>query len=55
MVQLGLTADFKRQFLQWNGATVHMKDASNLLGKSDITKHEMRKVLMQTAEPASYR
>ena len=25
MVQLGLTANFKRQVLQWYGATVHMK------------------------------
>ena len=24
VVQLGLTADFKRQVLQWGGATVHM-------------------------------
>ena len=32
MVQLGLTADFKRQVLQWDGATVHMKDPRSLLG-----------------------
>ena len=25
MVQLGLTDDFKRQVLRWDGATVHMK------------------------------
>ena len=44
MVQLGLTANFKRQVLQWDGATVHMKEPRNLIGKSDLTKREMRKV-----------
>ena len=53
MVYLGLTADFKRQVLQWNSATVHMRDPRYFLGKSDLTKHEMREVVMQTAEPAS--
>ena len=53
MVQIGLTADFKRQFFQWDDATWHMKEPSNLLGKSDLTKREMREVVMQTAEPAS--
>ena len=53
MVHLGLTSNFKRQFLKWDGATVHMKDPSNLLGKSYLTKREMRKVVMQTPEPAS--
>ena len=48
MVQLGLIADFKRQVLQWDGATVHMKETINLLGKSNITKHEMSEVVMQT-------
>ena len=37
MVQLGLTADFKRQLLQWNGAIVHRKESRNLLGQSDLT------------------
>ena len=32
MVQLGLTADFKRQVLQWDGTTVPMKEPSGLLG-----------------------
>ena len=49
MVQLGLMADFKRQILQWDGATIHMKESSNLLGQSYLTKHKMRKVVMQTA------
>ena len=53
MVQLGFTADFKPQALQWDDATVHMKEPSSLLGKLDLTKREMRKVVMQTAEPAS--
>ena len=53
MVQLGLTAEFNRQVLQWDGTTVHMKDTRNLLGQSDLTKREMREVVMQTAEPAS--
>ena len=35
MVQLDLTADFKRQFLQRDGTTLHMKDPINLLGQSD--------------------
>ena len=31
MVKLGLTDDFNRQFLQWDGATLHMKEPSGLL------------------------
>ena len=38
MVHLGLPADFKRQFLQWDGANVHIKESSNFLGQSDLTK-----------------
>ena len=53
MVHLGLTADFKRQVIQWDGTTVRMKESRSLLGRSDLTKREMRKVVMQTAEPAS--
>ena len=49
MAQLGLQADFKHQVLQWDGATVHMKEPSGLLGKSDLNKCEMREVVMQTA------
>ena len=52
MVQLGLTSDFKRQVFQWDGATVHMKEPSSLIGKSDLSKRKMREVVMQTAEPA---
>ena len=55
IVHLGLTADFKHQGFQWYGATVHMKEPSSLLGQSDLTKREMREVVMQTSEPASTR
>ena len=55
MVQIGLMAYFKRQALQWYGATVHMKDPSSFLGQSYITKNNMHKVFMQTVEPASTR
>ena len=50
MVQLGLTADFKREVLQCNGATVHMKEPRILLGQSNLTKREMREVVMQNSE-----
>ena len=53
MVKLGPTADFKHQVLQWDGATIHMKEPSGLLGKSDLNKRNMRKVVILTAEPAS--
>ena len=53
MVQLGLTDDFKCQVLQWDGASIHMKESRNLLGESNITKREMREVVMQNAEPDS--
>ena len=55
MVQLGLTAEFKRQVLQWNGATVHMKEHICLIGKSGLNKSEMHEVVMQTIEPDSIR
>ena len=55
MVKLGLTSDFKRQVLQWDGATVQMKDSSNLLRQSDLTKHEMWEVIMQTVDPSPTR
>ena len=53
MVQLGLTAAFKRQVLQWDGATVPMNEPSSLGVKSDLTSRNVRVVVMQTAEPAS--
>ena len=55
MVQLGLTAKFKRQVLQWDGATVHMKEPIVLIGKSNLTKRKICEVVIQTTEPASTR
>ena len=55
MVQLGLTANFKRQLLQWDGNTVHMKEPISLLGISGLAKRYMCKVVIQTAEPSSTR
>ena len=55
MVQLGILANFKCQFLQWYGITVTMKEPSGLLGETDITSREIRKVEMQTSEPVSTR
>ena len=55
MVQLDLTDDFKRQALQWDSTTVHMKGPSSFFGKYNLNKRKMRKVVMQTAEPASTR
>ena len=53
MVQLGLTADFNHQVLQWDGATLHMKEPSSMIGQHDLNKHKMREVVMQSSEPAS--
>ena len=55
MVQLCPSANFRRQFLQWDGATLPMKEPSGLIGKSDSSKRKMRKVVMHTAEPGSTR
>ena len=52
MVQLGLPAYFKHQFLQWDGAAVTMKGMSR---QSDITSRNMHKVVMHTSEPVSTR
>ena len=53
MVQLGLSVNFKRQFIQWDGVTVPMKEPSGLIGKSDLTIRDMREVVMHTSEPVS--
>ena len=53
MVHVGLTDNFKHQVLQWDGSTLHIKESSNLLGQSDLTKSKMSEVEMQTAEPVS--
>ena len=53
MVQLGLLANSKCQVLPWYGATLTMKVPGCLLGPSDITSCEIRKVVIQIAEPVS--
>ena len=53
MVQLGILAEFKHKILQWDGAKVPMKEPSCMLGKTDITSHEMCEVVIQTKEPVS--
>ena len=52
MVQLVLLVDFKCKVLQQDGITVPMKEPIDMIGKSDLTSHEMSKVDMQTAESA---
>ena len=49
MVKLGLLANFEHQVLQWDGATVPMKESRRLLGKSYLTSLNMCEVVMQTA------
>ena len=53
MAQLGLMDNFKRKVLQRDGTNVHMKDPSNFLGQPDLSKREMREVIMQNSEPDS--
>ena len=55
MVQLCPSANFRRQFLQWDGATLPMKEPRNLLGKPYLTSCDMREVEIQTTEPVSTR
>ena len=52
MVKLFLTDDFKRQFLQWDGATLPMEKPIGLLGNSDLSKRKICEVVKQTSEPA---
>ena len=55
MVKLGLLENFKHQVLQWDGSTVHMMEPIGLLGKSNLNKHDICKLVIQTKEPASTR
>ena len=55
MVQLGLSPDFNIQLLQRDGFTVPMKEPRCLIGKTDTTSCEMRKLAMQTEEEFSTR
>ena len=52
MVHLSLTANYKRQVLQWGVATVHIKEPSSVLEQSNPIKREIREVVMQNAETA---
>ena len=55
MAHLGLMADFKRQVIQWDGAELLMNEQRSFLGQFVLTGHDMRKMVMQTTEPASTR
>ena len=46
MVQLGMTVDFSRQVLQWDGAAVLMKQPIVLLRQKNLISQEMRRVFM---------
>ena len=49
MVKMGLSSNFKRQVIQWDGDKVPMKEPRGLLGQTDLTSRKMRKVVMQTS------
>ena len=49
MVELDLKAYFGRQITEWNKTMVLMNDPGNLIGQLDLTKREIREVVMQTA------
>ena len=53
MIQLGPKDEFGRQIIEWDDAVIPMKEPDNFLGKHDLTKRDMQKVVMQTAQPAS--
>ena len=55
MVNLGLTADFKRQVLLLDGTSVPMKETSILIRKKNLTSRNIREVVMHTSKPASTR
>ena len=53
MLHICLKDYFKHKCLQWDGATVHMNNPSSFLGRYNLTKREMCKLVMQNSEPAS--
>ena len=55
VVHLGIKAYFKSQVLQWYVTTVHINEPISFLEQSDLTKRNMREVVIQAAEPASTR
>ena len=46
MVQLGLKANFESQILEWDEAVIFKKYQGNFLGQYDLTKHNIREVVM---------
>ena len=50
MAHLGLVANFKRQVLQWDGATVPMKNPINLICQTYLRSCDIFEVVIQTAE-----
>ena len=55
ILQLGLSANFKDQILEWGGNTVMMKEPSGILGQTDLTSRDMSKVVINSTEPVSTR
>ena len=53
MLQLCLLTDFKSQVLQWDVASVPMKEPLGQLGQRDQNSCEMREVEMQTTKKVS--
>ena len=48
MVQLGLVTDFNNKYLAWDDDVVPMKDTRNLLGKTNLTKCDIKEVVTHT-------
>ena len=48
MVKMGLSSNFKRQVIQWDGDKVPMKEPRGLLGQTYLTICEMREGIIQT-------
>ena len=55
MVQLGILDDFKHHVLKWDGDKVPMKESRGMIGKTDLTSHDIHEVVTQTAEPVPTR
>ena len=53
MVQLGLTAGFKQQFLAWYDTVVPMKEPISLLGQTNLNNHERFEEVMHMVDPDS--
>ena len=45
-----MIADFKGNVLEWDNSVVTMKEPSNKLSKTNITNHQIRELIIQTAE-----